>query len=296
MCYKDTKSKEILAENFPDILKKSKFCPSKLYVKGMELSQDMVGVAMVGTRRPSPSAPLLCDLLVKSLMGTKAVVISGLAPGIDSFCHNAALKYKIPTIAVMGQGLETLISGSRGDLANQILKEGGSLISAFEDQVTAAKWTFPLRNKIIAGLAHATIVVESKIKGGALLTAEHVLKDNRLLLSVPGDFNRETAAGCNALLKTGKAKALFDPSDFALYAGLSTKNDEKNIEFSKRHLNLSKEAQVLWKESSAFTFTLDELQEKFSFKAHLLLAILTELEIAGVVHSNDFIRYHFAKW
>lgn len=294
MIIKDSNSREILPKEFPEALQKSIHCPKSLFIKGTLPYKESIGIALVGTRRPSASAPLLCDILVKSLRGTNAVVVSGLAQGIDSLCHEAALKYNIPTIAVLGQGLNTPIEGSRKKLALKILEQGGALVSSFSDNMPARKWQFPQRNAIIAGLSKTTVIIESKIKGGALITADLCLKDKRDLLAIPGDFNRETAAGTNALLRSGQAKALFAPEDLGLYCGLTQKDSISNDFLLKSEITLSEEANQLIKKVGGYTYTIEEVQELFPFKRYLLLSILTELEIAGLVYSNDGFRYHFS--
>lgn len=291
---KDSNSRQIFPSDFPESLQKSIHCPKSLFIKGTLPDKNTVGVALVGTRRPSVSAPLLCDLLVKSLRGTNAVVISGLAQGIDSLCHEAALKYGIPTIAVLGQGLNSEIGGSRKILAQKIIEQGGALVSTFENDSPAFKWQFPLRNGIIVGLSKTTVVIESKTKGGALITADLCLKEKRTLLAIPGDFNRETASGTNALLRRGLAKALFSPEDLGLYCGLTQKNDPSKKTLLKADISLSEDATKILEKVGGYTYTIEEVQELFPFKRHVLLSILTELEIAGLVYSKDGFRYHFS--
>lgn len=294
MDIKDSNCKELFRNDFPESLQKSIHCPESLFIKGILPSKDRIGIALVGTRRPSASAPLLCDLLVKSLRGTNAIVVSGLAQGIDSLCHEAAIKYNIPTIAVLAQGLDTPIGGSREKLAHKILEHGGALISSFANGVPALKWQFPLRNGIITGLSKTTVIIESKIKGGALITADLCLKENKTLLAIPGDFNRETAAGTNALLRSGLAKPLFAPEDLGLYCGLSQKNNLSKESLFKSEILLSEEAMTIIEKVGGYTYTIEEVQDFFPFKRPLLLSILTELEIAGLVYTNDGYRYHFS--
>ncbi|HHX15583.1 MAG TPA: DNA-processing protein DprA [Fibrobacter sp.] len=290
----DSKNRELSIEEFPEELQKSKHCPKNLFIKGTLPHRKSVGIALVGTRRPSASAPLLCDLLVKSLRGTNAVVISGLAQGIDSYCHEAALKYNVPTIAVLAQGLETKIGGSREVLAQKILDSGGALLSLYPGNTAPNKWQFPLRNCIIAGCSKTTVVVESRAKGGALITAELCLKDNRKLLAIPGDFNRETAAGTNALLKSGRARALFAPEDLAYYCGVTQHDATTKDTLLKAGISISEEANELLKKVAGYTYTIEELQEKVPFELPTLLSILTELEIAGIAGTSNRFKFHFS--
>ena len=161
-------------EEYPLLLGESIYKPKQLYAMGTLPPPTSVGIAMVGTRRPGNSAQELCRRLVGALRGTDAVVVSGLAQGIDSLCHEAALEAGIPTVAVLAQGLGTKIEGSRGELARRILERGGAIVSEFEPDTPAYKGNFPARNRIISGLSRATVIVQSKAKGGALITAEDI--------------------------------------------------------------------------------------------------------------------------
>ena len=174
-------------DNYPLLLGASKYCPKQLFCKGTLPTNDKIGIAMVGTRRPSASAEELCRRLVESLRSTNAVVISGLAQGIDSFCHRAALDAGIPTIAVLAQGLDAKIEGERNTLAKRILDAGGALLSEYEGDTPAYKGNFIARNRIISGLSQSTLVVQSRKKGGALLTAQFCLDEGKLLLACPGN-------------------------------------------------------------------------------------------------------------
>ena len=187
-------------DNYPLLLGASKYCPKQLFCKGTLPTNDKIGIAMVGTRRPSASAEELCRRLVESLRSTNAVVISGLAQGIDSFCHRAALDAGIPTIAVLAQGLDAKIEGERNTLAKRILDAGGALLSEYEGDTPAYKGNFIARNRIISGLSQSTLVVQSRKKGGALLTAQFSLDEGKPLLACPGNFDCELYSGTNALL------------------------------------------------------------------------------------------------
>lgn len=252
-----------------------------------------VGIAMVGTRRPGTSAKLLCKRLVESLRGTRAVVVSGLAQGIDSFCHEAALDGGIPTVAVLAQGLDTRIEGSRGELAQRILEAGGALVSQFEPDEVAYKGNFPARNKIISGMSDATLVVQSKAKGGALLTAEFARKEGKMLYAIPGDFDSEVASGPNTLLDRGLAKPVFSPESLRSVLGLPKTEGLSLHELSLAGLHLDKATLDFFKRVNGFRKTFSELQSEFDFNISQLLTILTELEMAGLAHTDDNFVFQF---
>ena len=229
-----------------------------------------VGIAMVGTRRPGTSAKLLCKRLVESLRGTRAVVVSGLA-----------------------QGLDTRIEGSRGELARRILEAGGALVSQFEPDEIAYKGNFPARNKIISGMSDTTLVAQSKAKGGALLTAEFALKEGKMLYAIPGDFDSEVASGPNMLLDRGLAKPVFSPESLRSVLGLPKTEGLSLHELSLAGLHLDKATLDFFKRVNGFRKTFSELQSEFDFNISQLLTILTELEMAGLAHTDDNFVFQF---
>ena len=300
MTDKDRKYKTLEPEHFPLSLKESRLAPPLLYYRGTLPSSGSIGVAMVGTRRPSSSARELCRRLVKSLQGTHAVVVSGLAQGIDSYCHEAALEYGIPTLAVIAQGLNTPIPGDRKDLARRIIEAGGCVMTEYESDFPAFKGNFPARNRIISGLCHTTVLVQSKNKGGALITADYCLQENKLLLAVPGDFDNENAGGPNLYLDQGKATPVYMPESLRTVAGFPKIKMESEApaavslsQIEAIGCNLSSEALSLFRQFNGFKKTFQELQSECNLKPTNILAILTELELSGLVHTPDNFQFYF---
>ena len=299
---KDTDTYRIEAGNFPLLLDSSTHRPEFIYAKGalppptppgLDSSNTPVGIAMVGTRRPNASAAELCRRLVFSLKGTQAIVVSGLAQGIDSLCHEAALEAGIPTIAVLAQGLDTKIEGSRGDLAKRILDAGGALVSQFTPNEVAYKSNFPARNRIIAGLCKATLVIQSKKKGGALLTTDFARKDSRTVYAIPGDFDSEVASGTNDLLDRGIAKPVFLPESLCSTIGLPRSGGISFEELSLAGCNLCDDTKTFFLKVNGYRKTFSELQAESGLEVSQLLTILTELEMAGLAHTEDNFLFHF---
>ena len=299
MDYMETKllysepNRELAPENFPLLLRQSKYCPKRLFCKGTLPSADKIGIAMVGTRRPSASAEELCRRLVASLKYTNAIIISGLAQGIDCYSHRAALEAGIPTLAVLAQGLDAKIEGERASIAEHILESGGALLSEYEHDTPAYKGNFVARNRIISGLSQSTIVVQSRQKGGALITAQYCLDQGRPLFAIPGNFDCELYSGTNALLDSGQAKAVFVPESLPSVIGIPQLDGAKIGELVQCGIKLSDGARTVFERFNGFRKTFSELQQEFQFKAPQLLAILTELEISGLVTSKDNFQFYF---
>ena len=285
--------RELTPEKYPLSLRASKYNPKRLFCKGTLPTTDKIGIAMVGTRRPSASAEELCRRLVASLQNTNAVVISGLAQGIDSYCHRAALDTGVPTIAVLAQGLNAKIEGERASIAKRILQSGGALLSEYEDDTPAYKGNFIARNRIISGLSQTTLVVQSRPKGGALITAQYCLDEGKPLLAIPGSFDCELYSGTNALLDSGRAQAVFIPESLRSVAGITQLDGAKIEQLVTCGVKLSEAAQKVFDRFNGFRKTFSELQQEFDFKAPELLAILTELEISGLVTSKDNYQFYF---
>lgn len=292
---KDRKYTKIELCDYPLSLAKSKYAPKQLYVMGKLPAKEIphVGIAMVGTRRPSNSARELCRRLVFSLKGTNAVIVSGLAQGIDSLCHEAALDAGLPTIAVLAQGLETKVEGSRGELLERIIDEGSCAISEFSPDTSAFKGNFPRRNHTISGLCKTTVVVQSKTQGGALITADLCLSEKKTLLAIPGDFDNEVAAGPNMLLDEGKAKPVFIPESLRKLSGILEPGAISLKSLSDIGLSISPKAKALFTKMRGFRKIISDLEVESGLTPPELLAILTELEIAGLVTTEDNFQFYF---
>lgn len=294
---------EIREEQFPLLLRESKLRPKQLYYRGTLPPAGYIGIGMVGTRRPGSSARELCRRLVRSLQGTKAVVVSGLAQGIDSYCHEAALDAGIPTVAVIAQGLLAPLTGDRRVLAQRIVEAGGAILTEYPGDAPSYRGTFPARNRIISGLSQAIVLVQSKTKGGALITADYCLQEGKILLAVPGDFDSEVSSGPNLYLDQGKANPVFKPESLPLVAGIpidqpiagsNTKTATASLSgLIQVGCTLSQEAQKLFNQFKGFRKTFSEIQKDCNFKTGNILAILTELEIAGLVETRDNFQFYF---
>jgi len=259
------------SQQYPLALAQSAHALPAIFAYGeLNLQPSRLAVSMVGTRTPGPWGRTFCNALIEPLDRNLAVIVSGLAQGIDSYCHQAALDHGLPTIAVLAQGLEMPIGGSRELLARTIVEKGGCLLSPFPPGTAAKPGRFIQRNRIIAGLGHATILVESGENGGAMHTARFCLETERPLYAIPGDPWRESAQGGNSMLRAGLAHAIWKPEDLATTLHLNpsrpenTKNDELPLE---------------WRRYAGKSIALPELQLSSGKTYAELLAILTHLEI-----------------
>jgi len=193
---------------YPKLLLEIPSPPPILYYKGSLDDQDntaSLSLAVVGSRQPSIYAKRIIYNLINPLIKQGITIISGLALGIDSLAHQAALSARGRTIAVLGSGLnrENFYPFENIKIAEEIIKTGGSIISEFSPNTPPLKQNFPRRNRIISGLAQATLIIEAKNKSGSLITANYALDQNREVLAVPGNIFSPYSEGTNKLIREG---------------------------------------------------------------------------------------------
>lgn len=190
-----------LLSNIPD-------APKQLYVSGdldLIFNRTYTYICIVGSRMHTEYGRKVCEDLVRSLKGYPVVIVSGLAIGIDGLVHRVALESNIPCIAVPGSGIDpsVLYPRSHVELAKEIVQNGGLLLSEYEPTQRASPWSFPMRNRIMAGLSHAVLVIEGEQDSGTLITARLALEYNRDVLAVPGSIYSETSKGPLSLIRNG---------------------------------------------------------------------------------------------
>ncbi|PGH21928.1 DNA-processing protein DprA [Fusobacterium polymorphum] len=268
---------------YPQCLKEISNPPLKLYYKGnLDLLKDERLIAVVGTRNPSSYGKLCCEYMVKKMTSANITIVSGFAKGIDSIAHKTSLLAGGKTIAVIASGLDIVYPASNLSLYREI-EEKGLILSEYEAGVKPFKFNFPQRNRIIAGLSKGTIVVESKDRGGSLITADLALEFNRDVYAVPGDVFSEYSKGCNNLIRDSKAKSLSNINE--LLDDYSWKIEEKNIN------NKYTQNQLLILNSLSSEKNLDNILMETKIEQTEILAELMTLEIMGVIKSIAGGRY-----
>ena len=268
---------------YPQCLKEISNPPLKLYYKGnLDLLKDERLIAVVGTRNPSSYGKLCCEYMVKKMTSANITIVSGFAKGIDSIAHKTSLLAGGKTIAVIASGLDIVYPVSNLSLYREI-EEKGLILSEYEAGVKPFKFNFPQRNRIIAGLSKGIIVVESKDRGGSLITADLALEFNRDVYAVPGDVFSEYSKGCNNLIRDSKAKSLSNINE--LLDDYSWKIEEKNIN------NKYTQNQLLILNSLSSEKNLDNILMETKIEQTEILAELMTLEIMGAIKSIAGGRY-----
>lgn len=203
----------ITDENYPKRLLNCFDSPSLLYYRGnADLNTSKI-ISIVGTRNNSSYGKMVCEKFIEDLRSENILIVSGLAFGIDTIAHKAALKNNLNTIAVLAHGLDRIYPSQNKSLAKQITEQGG-LLTDFISNTNPDKQNFPKRNRIVAGICDAVIVIESGKKGGSLITAELGNGYNKDVFAIPGRTNDSKSEGCNYLIKNNKAALINSADDF----------------------------------------------------------------------------------
>ena len=262
--------------------------PEQLYVLGNlpEITIDIYGRAtpriltVVGSRKHTQYGKHAVEKLIASLSGSPVIILSGLAYGIDGIAHKTALDNHITTLAIPGSGLDkkVLYPASHVHLAEEIISEGGALISELSPTTTAAQWTFPARNRLMAALSDAVLIVEAEIKSGTLITARQALELGRDIGAIPGDIFSPTSTGTNLLIHEG-AYSISNEEDLFAFLHLSKQETSKTEE-------------VYTQDEQTIIEILSEPMEKdlLLIKSNLslekFLSAFSSLEIRGLIEES----------
>lgn len=276
-------------EDFPKKLNECDDAPLLLYGFGnMDLQVQKI-VAIVGTRKASAYGKELCEELVQSFAGQNILVVSGLAYGIDVWVHQLCVKHGVQTVGVLGHGLDRLYPSTHRRTAKQMLQNGG-LLTEFLPGTNPDRENFPMRNRIVAGLADATIVVESGIKGGSLITAELANDYNRDVFAYPGDVNREYSKGCNFLIQKNKAHLLTSSRDF--FAMMNWEEEQKKQVQADLFSGLNLEEKTIVKcFKDKLELSFEYLISKTQLSFAQLSSSLLNLEFQGLIKAFPGKRY-----
>lgn len=268
--------------------------PTVLYYKGnTDLNRPRI-ISIIGTRSHTDYGRQVTEQLVTALQKQQVTVVSGLAFGIDAIAHRAALLNHLPTIGVLAHGLDTLYPSQHRSLAKDMLVNG-ALLTEFRSGTEPDKHNFPKRNRIAAGLADATVVIETPVKGGSMITAELAFHYNRDLFAVPGKISDHKSGGCLQLIKQNKAMIYTNPEELLDTMGWIEKKKpavkkqrELFIEFTgeeKKIINLLQEQD---------TMALDLLYLQSGLSSSTVAAVLLKLELQNVVMALPGKMYRLA--
>lgn len=268
-------------EQYPRRLKQCEDSPLVLYTKGSLELNDAKFVAVVGTRDASEYGKRICNELISQFKGENLVVVSGMAYGIDIYVHQLCIQNEVPTIGVMAHGLDIVYPSLHRGVAKKMLNDGG-LISEYPPGTNPDKEHFPMRNRIVAGLCDATIVVESKAKGGSLITASLANDYNRDVFAFPGNVFEPNSEGCNNLIAENQAHLITCGKDFIDKMGwnLSVKHAVQKPLFPSL---TDEELSIVTRLQKKGIMNIDVLSTELKIPSSKLSVLLFQLEMNGVV-------------
>jgi DNA processing protein len=268
---------------YPPLLAQLHDPPARLWLRGD--SADVLArpaVAVVGARSCSGYGAQVARTLARELAATGLVVVSGLARGIDGEAHRGALDAGGATVAVLGCGVDRDYPARHAELARRLVEAGGLVVSEYEPGVEPAPWRFPARNRIIAGLALATVVVEARERSGALITADFALELGREVFAVPGEITSNLAAGTNRLIRQGAAP-LLEIDDVLDAFGIVAAPPARGAVAER----LGEAASQVLELVAAEPRTSDQLVRETGLDAATVAVALVELELAGAAIEAD---------
>jgi DNA processing protein len=274
--------RKLSRKEFPPQLLELPDPPHQLSVRGTLPEPDVALLAVVGSREYTPYGKQACERLIADLRGYPVAIVSGLALGIDGIAHKAALEHGLTTIAIPGSGLDdsVLYPACHKELAYDILKAGGTLLSEFDPHWKPRRESFPQRNRIMAGLSRAVLVIEATVKSGTLITARLAADYNRDVCAVPGPIHASTSAGPHMLLKTGAA-LIESGTDLLRVLGITESDTQNTLPLP---VHTEKERALCGLLTTPRE--RDELMRALGCTTSELNTLIASLELRGIVHER----------
>jgi len=278
------KIEKILPKDFPGALLEIPQKPKDLYLAGqLPDPTKYIYLTVVGSRHYSTYGREACEKIISGLAGQPFVIVSGLALGIDTIAHQSALEDHLPTVAFPGSGLNpsVLYPSANRRLAEKILENSGALISEYSPDQMATLYTFPQRNRLMAGIARATLIIEAGKRSGTLITARLATEYNRDVLAVPGSIFSPNSYGSNWLIKQG-ATPITEASDILKHFNLAEEQFDSPEKFADLSVSEKKIVELLKIEA----LPRDELIFKTKISASEANTLLSIMEIKGLIKES----------
>ncbi|MFV0331467.1 MAG: DNA-processing protein DprA [Dysgonomonas sp.] len=274
-------------KDYPHRLKDCSDAPILLYFKGnVNFNVEKV-ISIVGTRKSTNYGNSFCDSFLKDISSTfpDTLIVSGLAYGIDIQAHRSALKYNLPTVGVLAHGLDRIYPSVHRQTAKEMIHNGG-LLSDFPSETEPDRFNFVKRNRIVAGIADAVIVVESDERGGSLITAEIANSYCKDIFAIPGRMNDKYSQGCNKLISSHKADLFQSTEYFLQQMGWDDESTKKKKAPRQQELfiTLTSEEQAIVDSLTANeSLHIDTLARELNTPAYSLFSILLDMEMKGII-------------
>ncbi|NCF75141.1 MAG: DNA-protecting protein DprA [Xanthomonadaceae bacterium] len=276
--------------NYPKLLKKIKNPPFLLYYKGKLDGLKKATLAIIGTRKASPYGKRSAFNIAKKIAENNITIVSGMALGIDTIAHQAALEANMSTIAVLGSGLDqkNIYPSANQNLANKIISTKGALISEYPPGTPAFPYNFPLRNRIISGLSLGTLIIESPEKGGSLITANYAKEQKRKIFAIPGGIYDKNSEGTLKLISSGDAQIITKYED--IIKALDLKKIPLQIKIKNKTPETAEEKE-LSKYLNLQPIHINELVKLSGLNSEIVCSTLSLMEIKGKIKNLGGMNY-----
>lgn len=279
-----------LDHDYPNRLKNIPDCPILLYVRGNQMLSPEKCIAIVGTRKMTEYGKQFINQFVAEIAPYNPTVVSGLAYGADIWAHKQCLKHGVDTFGVVAHGMDRIYPPMHSNIATDMIASNGAIITEYTSGTNPDREHFPMRNRIVAGLVDAVIVVESAASGGSLITAELANQYNRDVLALPGNIGEKYSAGCNYLIKAHKANLLEGVADVVRLLNWDVKIQKNNQRQLFVELTENEQLVVdMIRESKEMG--IDQLMALSGLTSSVLAMTLLELEMKNCVSSLPGKRY-----
>lgn len=278
---------------YPALLKECDDAPAIIYRRGERMPDSPHMISIVGTRHATPYGKEFCEHLVADLARAvpDIMICSGLAYGIDVCAHRAALDNGVATVAVLGHPLDTIYPSTHASTARKI-EERGALISEYTSDRPTLKVNFVARNRIVAGMSHATVIIESGEKGGSLITADLASGYSRDVFALPGDIREERSKGCNELIKRNKAALITSAGDIIEALNWVPQQDLQKVPDLFTEIELDEnETRIMALFDTRKEYMIDEIAELCNLPVSTTISALMEMEFKGIIKSYPGNRY-----
>jgi len=277
-------------DRYPNRLKLNNDAPMVLYYKGTaDLNHKRI-VAIVGTRKPTEQGKINCENIVEQLQEYNVITISGLAYGVDITAHRKCLEVGMDAIGVLGHGLSRIYPNQHRSAAERMIEQGG-LLTEYTSEKNPEREHFPMRNRIIAGMCDALIVVETAEKGGSMISANLANQYSKDVFAFPGRLNDKNAQGCNLLIKSHQASLLESAKDIGYIMGWDKQQSPKNIQ-KELFVDLSNEEKnIIDLLNKSEDIGMDRLIYETNFSNSQMASLLLNLEFKGLIKPLPGSRY-----
>ena len=276
------------SKNYPESLAFISDPPPVLFYKGKVHWANPRIVSIVGTRKPTQEGLDQCRSLVEELAHYSPIIVSGLAHGIDLCAHKTALEQGLETVACLAHGLQMIYPKNHSGIAQKIISQG-ALLTEFWSDAPFERSNFLQRNRIIAGLAHVTLVIESGVKGGSMVTAGHAFQYGREVFALPGRLSDPKSQGCLQLIHREQARVITSASALAEWMGWENQTKKNPTQKKLFHSMTTEEEKVF--NALLEPKTLDELSEILGWSVSKTAVFLLQMELKGLLKTEGPKRF-----